>query len=98
MAGDGLGSCRVETPALLAILAEDAEVEGGRAKGCRRRRWYAGGELFALVHLLPKAIHGLDSTTFVCGKGGRRDGEGEGLVESGEVLDDLLARETRPLG
>jgi hypothetical protein len=34
---------------------------------------------------------------FVDDEVGRRDGEDSGLVKRGEVLDDLLAWETRPL-
>jgi hypothetical protein len=42
-------------------------------------------------------VHALGCTMFMGDEVGRRDREDCGLVKCSEVLDDLLARETRPL-
>jgi hypothetical protein len=42
-------------------------------------------------------IHALGCATFVGDEVGRGDGEDDRLVKRCEVLDGLLARETRPL-
>jgi hypothetical protein len=92
VAGDDLGSDEVKAHALFAVFLADAEVEGEGLERDGGGWWNAGGKLVALVQLLfPMDIHMLGCATFVGDEMGRRDREDMGLVEHGEVLDDLLA-------